>query len=244
MAYYFMVEKKKGDYESLDIAKSKYFVRMSKFKGIGCSLSEIDLFTMMFNNETEMRETLIKEEILPEIYSLKSLSIRLLKDKKYHKVMYDFLFQKDMEYVMEPKLLITRINNKLRKNDLRFIESFVKTFMNFYDCSSTAPEIYEYITSSIRNGVLSPRLFELDENSDTILIRMTKLLIYDYYQGYNGKVVYKETIKYRNLHSIIAFINYYDKKHQMEDVFPLNKELCKTKKKTKHSTIDGQTSLF
>ena len=64
MAYYFMVEKKKGEYIPLDINNSKYFTRTSNLKGNSARLYEIDNFTTMFNDENELRESLVKEGIL------------------------------------------------------------------------------------------------------------------------------------------------------------------------------------
>ena len=55
MAYYLTIEKKKGYYVPLEITKSKYFSRLSNLKGNGSTLQEIDMFTMMFDNEKQLR---------------------------------------------------------------------------------------------------------------------------------------------------------------------------------------------
>ena len=89
MAYYFTVQKKRGEYTPIDITKSKYFARMSNFKGMGMSLEEADMFTMMFNDEKELRGALFKEKLLEHRYSGNQLSIRLLRNGKYYKVIYD-----------------------------------------------------------------------------------------------------------------------------------------------------------
>lgn len=248
MAYYFTVQKKKGEYTPIDITNSKYFTRMSNFKGMGMSLEEVDLFTMMFNNEKELRRALFKEGLLEHRYTCKPLTIRLLRNKKYHKVMYDFLYQKDMEYVADPQLIINKINDKLKNYDFRFVNAFANNYLKFRECSSTAPEVREFAMQSIREGRISPYFSQLDENNDNPLVRMTKLLIYKYYQKPNGKIEYLDGITYHNLHTVIAFVNHYESKYALEEddeqitLF----ETDNTKKRVlkKDRQIDGQFSFF
>ncbi len=242
MSYYFMVQNKKGEYIPLDITKSACFTRMSNSKGKNCTLNEIDVFTMMFFDENELREMLVKEGILPLEYAYKELSIRRLNKGKYIKVMYDFLYQKDIVYLMEPNRIINKINNKLQNNDFRFIEELTNHYYQYRDCSSTLPEVREYINTSIRLNQKDLRLNKRDEYGDNILQRMLKLLIYEYTQSRNGKVIYSNKVKYANLHGIIAFTNHYEKKYKNElesdDQLSLFKEVEKTKKKSK--VIPGQ----
>ncbi len=248
MAYYLTVQKKKGEYTPLDITKSKYFMRTSNFKGMGMSLEEVDLFTMMFNDEHELRKALFKEKLLEHRYSSSPLSIRLLRNNKYYKVMYDFLYQKDMEYIMDPQLIIRKINDKLTDNDFRFVNAFANNYIKFHECLSTAPEVREFAMDSIRIGKKSNYFNQLDENHDNSLVRMTKLLIYKYNQNSSGIVEYSNQITYRNLHSIIAFVNHYDKKYASEQVAEQISftEITNSKKKVlkKDHQITGQYSLF
>lgn len=248
MAYYLTIEKKKGEYTPIDITKSKYYSRLSNFKGMGSSLQELDTFTMMFNHEQELRKALFKEKLLEMRYFQKPLSIRNLKNGRYHKVMYDFLYQKDMEYIMDPTKLIDRINYKLLTGDYRFIEKYANTFLKFQDCLSTAPEVREFAINSARYNAPSRYFSELDENCDNPLTRMTKLLIYEYTQAPSGRIEYKSIIKYRNLHSVLAFINHYDEKYA-DDLPKEEKDILtiapvKTKKKVKNKIIPGQIDLF
>lgn len=247
MAYYFTVQKKRGEYTVIDITKSKYFSRISNLKGTGMSLQEVDLYTMMFNDEKELRKALFKEKMLEHRYSTSPLTIRLLRNGKYYKVMYDFLYQKDIEFVMDPKLIIERINNKLENNDFRFVNAFANNYIKFHECLSTAPEVREFAMESIREGKKSSYFNKLDENKDNPLTRMTKLLIYKYYQNPAGIVEYSSDITYRNLHSIIAFVNHYDKKYIDEvnkEQTSLFEDNSKKKVLKKDKQIDGQFSLF
>lgn len=252
MAYYLMQEKKKGIYTPLDITKSKCFYRTSNLKNMGCTLQEIDLFTMNFENEKELRSHLFREGLIEMRYAGRPLSVRILRNNKYYKVMYDMLYQKDIEYIMDPKLLIERINNKLLTGDYRFVEKYANAFLEFHDCLSTAPEVREFAKSSLRDNKCCKHFYAYDENNDNPVVRMTKLLIYDYYQEPSGKIKYKETIKYRNLHSVLAFVNNYDKLCEQEKINQTNNQTSlfeepikpKTKKKIKRESIPGQTNLF
>ena len=247
MAYYFTVQKKKGEYTPIDITKSKFFTRVSNLKGVGMTLEEADLYTMMFNDEKELRKALFKEKLLEHRYSGSNLSIRLLRNGKYYKVMYDFLYQKDIEYIASPSLIIDKINSKLESNDFRFVNAFANNYIKFHECLSTAPEVREFAMQSIREEKKSNYFNKLDENNDNPLVRMTKLLIYKYYQSPSGKIEYTDKITYRNLHSIIAFVNHYEKKYLDEvskEQTTLFEDNSKKKVLKKDRQIDGQISLF
>lgn len=241
MAYYFMVEEKKGSYKALDFNNSKYFKRLSTNKGNKGQLEEIDKFTMNFNNEAELREDLLQEGILPLELFTKPLSIRKKDKDKYTKVMYDFLYKKDRVYIDNPKELIKRIDYKLESYDFKFVCDIATNYIKYYDCSSSAAEVRAYALDSMRLGTKSKYFDYLDDNFDNPLVRMLKLLIYKYYQSSNGSVhYYTNEIKYRNLHSLIAFTNNHDKKQLLENGVIDNKPKSRVKKKE----VDGQLSFF
>ena len=242
MAYYITVESKKSEYIPLNITNSKLFTRISNLKGNGSTLEEVDIFTMMFNDINELKERLIKENILDYKLINKSLSIRRLRKGSYIKVSYDFLYQKDIEYVMDPSKIITRVKNKLLSKDFRFIEKLANHYLEYYECSSTAPEVREFANNSIRLNQIDKHFYERDDNNHDILTRMLKLLIYEYRELPNGKVEYSDKVKYRNIHSLIAFMNYYDLKYQEE--LPQESIFIKPKSKTKRKEYPGQISLF
>lgn len=246
MAYYLMVEEKKGKYLPIDITKSSLFTRMSNLTGMGSNIQEIDYFTVNFNDYNELSNYLVKEGLLNANMVDKPLSIRHKKNNEYKKVMYDFIYQKDIEYLINPKKILDKINNKLLKRDFLFVLKYAQFFMNTRDCSSTAPEIRDYINRSISNNKIDEYFYYKDSNYDNPLERMTKLLIYDYYQDINGKITYYSKVKYRNLHMIIAFINHYEEKNKslvQED----NKQVNEVKKRVKTKTskeVVGQIGLF
>ena len=61
----------------------------------------------MFNDEKELRKALFKEKLLEHRYSGSNLSIRLLRNGKYYKVMYDFLYQKDIDFSVPTRIYLS-----------------------------------------------------------------------------------------------------------------------------------------
>ena len=226
MAYNVMVEVKKGVYVPLDISKSKLFVRTSRFKETRYSLDEIDRFTSNFESSDGLRKHMFEADILdPNDYE-KPLSIRIpKKGEKPKKVMYDFLYQNDRKYLDDPSLLIRDIRRMQTHNDFVFCLDYVLHFWDFYDCRDIAPELRYFFEKSLRCGVADNRLYELDENGDIPIVRMTKQLIYKYHHNY-GNISYQmdESIKYRNFHEIIAFCEHFHSKR-----VELEKEKTKVK---------------
>lgn len=218
MAYYLMVEKKRGIYQPINIKNSKYYQpKNNKFnKPCAHSLQEIDEFTMMFNDEIELRERLVEEGILPFSLFEKPLSIRHPKKEQYIKVPHDFLYQKDIEYVIDPTRLISLVMERYYQNDFIFIKKLASYFSEVYECSTTAPEVARLAEASLYQGRRHPGLEEIDRNSDAMVARMLKLLILKHYEQPDGKIKYKNEVNYRNLHDLIAFINNYDKKNNPE----------------------------
>ena len=244
MAYYLTLDRKGKDPIILDIDKSKLFNRISRYKGNKTLIQEMDIFTMNFNNEAELRQTLINEGIIPLTDWNRPISIRKKNGEKFDKVMYDIFYQKDIDYFMNPLELIKRIDNKLMNNDFNFVDEYTKHFRNFRECSSTLPEVKYANNESIRSGMRS-HLFDMDvlsgNDSDNLLVRMTKLLIYKHFQNRDGKIVYKDEVNYLNLHKVLAFVNNYDDKNKVSEVVETK---SKTRKKKKNTPIDGQMSIF
>lgn len=227
MAYYFMIESKKGKYEELNISDSKYFQSVNRRYKKPCAytLEEIDSFTLMFNGEDELRNILYREGIISYDNYYKPLSIRYSMKDVYTKVPYDLLYQNSTLYIMDPMKLIEVIIKRYYNNDFMLIKKIATTFMNFRRCSSTAPEVRQYVDDSIRNGCRSRNLDLVDENGDKIIYRLLKLIIFDSYDDYySGRVIYKNKINYRNLHVLIALLNYYDKSNEL--VVESKKDKC------------------
>ena len=214
MAYYFTIETKRGEFQPISISNSIYFqnqVRKYK-KPCAYTLEEIDNFTMMFNNEIELRERLVAEGTLPLKYFDKPLSIRYSIKDEFIKVPNDFLYQDDLEFIADPPRLVKHILKRYYKNDFLLIKRIVNKFSEHRRCQSTLPEVRQFIEISIREGKRCSFLDETDENGDNLIIRLIKLIILESTDDYKtGRVIYKDKLNYRNLHDLIALIKNYDK---------------------------------
>lgn len=211
MAYYFMVESKKGNFTPLEISNSPYFQIIDRKynKKYAYSLDEIDSFTTMFNNEQELRNILLSEGILSQEFRNKPLSTRFLNKGDYQKVRYDFLYQKDLEYIANPTKVLEFIMQKYYQNDFIFLKKFANNFSKYYECSSTAPEVLQASISSIREGKRNSLFESIDLNGDLLVTRLVKLLILKHTENPDGTITYQNKVNYRNLHSVIAYINNY-----------------------------------
>ena len=214
MAYYFMSEVSKGKHIELNLSKSKYFQVINKrYKTeTAYTLEEIDKFTMMFTDEIELRERLVEEGVLPLSLFEKPLSIRY---NKQSKVPYDFLYQKDIEYIMEPSRLVEKIIKRFYDKDFLLIKKIINRFDGDFKCKSTLPEVRQHLEASIRDGEINKHFYDLDENNDKLLSRLLKLIIIESFNTKSGKTIYQNKLRYRNLHILIALINYYDKEDKI-----------------------------
>ena len=238
MAYYMMCKKKRGEYAVVDITRSNCFTKLSKFKNGGCDLKEIDLFTSQFYDIDELKEHLYMLGLISFDDLGRELTIRRKNNNKYDKVRLDFLYQRDIEYLFDPNKLIDRVWEKLNQGDFRFIQKFANNYARHRECSSTLPEVRYYGSESIRKGTLDNGFMILDENGDDLITRTIKLLIYKYDQGQDGKITYTDEIVHRNLHSLICFIDNYDKKYAIES------ESDKIKDVKRKTRIGEQLSFF
>lgn len=215
MAYYFMVEKKKGEYEPLDIEKILCLGSKRQYtKKAAFALQEIDMFTTMFDDEKELRKTLVLGEVLPLSYADKALSIRWVKKGKYNKVPYDFLYQKDLEYLVDPSKLVELIMRRFLQKDFVFVKKFAEYFAGYRECASTAADVRMYADISIREDSCYRHFYDVDKNGDNMIKRLVKLLLIEHYEKDDGYIVYSKKVNYRNLHTMVAFVNNYDNKHQ------------------------------
>lgn len=254
MAYYFMVEEKRGHYKEIDLNNVCGFPGSKKYKKFGAyNLEEIDAFTMLFNDELELRRALVQSGRLNQELADKPLSVRWVTQTKKDKVMYDFLYQKDFDYVFEPYKLLQMILERYYSSEYGFILGIANHFINSYECANTASEINIHATDAMRLNIGNKYLETLDRNGDNLVTRMIKLLVFKHYIDYNsGYVSYSRDVNYRNLHEIIAYINHFDEKHgivepkkkiTLDDILNPKNENVKKRVKSKDE-CDGQISIF
>lgn len=258
MAYYFMIEKKKGEYSKIDITKSTYFDNPPSFKVPGgCSLEEIDSFTTKFANEEELRKALCFEGLLDISEIIKPLSIRVLRNQTYKKVMYGFLYQKDAKYIHNPEKLIEDLKYFDYKNDFHFMQKIAAHYQPYRECNDTASTLLNCATHGLMCGVRKIHLDEVDNNGDNLFTRLLKLLIYKQHINYGETTYDYNSVVYRNLHSIIAFVDNYDKKYietekandkQAGEITNYEMPIINSPKTrrliNKNKQIDGQISMF
>ena len=246
MAYYFMIENRKknekSNFEAIDISKSPAFLRFSNFNGNKYSLEDIDAFTIHFENEKELITHLFKGGIISMQDTRKPMSIRQKKHNEYRKVPYGFLYQKDIEYFMEPKKLISKIMDKLYTGDYEFLQALGDRYENSKICGVTASEVKLYATDAKVNQYSEKYLYAEDENRDTLVARLVKLIIYDHYAG--NKIVYKKDkdgkyiVKSKGLHDLILFVNNYESKEKT------NEKVSSKSEETTPSELTYYESLF
>ena len=213
----------------------------------------------MFDDEKELRNRLVEEGTLSYRYIDKPLSIRFLQNGKYTKIPYGFLYQDDIEYIMEPTRLIKLIVDRYHQNDFVFLKKLGNYFSQTHGCKTTSCEVARLAEASSFSNSRHIGFEERDRNGDMIVARMIKLLILQHKEYSNGYIEYENKVNYRNLHE---FIKNYDMKHNIEekinedeikttdvasDVECKNEEIkqnnnSKVRKKTKYN-LDGQMSF-
>ncbi len=209
MAYYMTCETKKGIYEPIDIQTTNLFMRTSKNRK-GCSLEEIDHFTMQFADLDELKEYLLSYDLLSLNNYGRELSTRNLFKGEYKKVPYGFLFNHNKKFIDDPWTLIFQVYDRVMSHhDYQFLRSLAEHYRKFYDCADVVYELNQYAKMSATDGVLNKGMFIRDENNDTPLLRMLKELAFEHDKRNYGKITYHDTIQYRNLHDLAAFYEHY-----------------------------------
>ena len=214
MAYFLTVEKSRGNYIILPINKFMeigLFIRdkNTRYKQDGyCSLKEIDEFTKNFNDASELREFLVSRGMLSVNLIDKKLAVRYNSNGLFKKVMYDLIYQRDIEYLANPRLLIREIEYRLIKEDYEFLRDLLNHFSHHHRAEAEIAETINYINNLIRfKDVLSYQgkereyLTRRDRFGNNEATRIIKKLMYD--NNY-------ECLNYRNFHDILAFMNNYD----------------------------------
>lgn len=246
MAYYFMVEEKKGKYEPIIIDNSSnYKISKKQYVKPGAyGLKEIDMFTTLFENEIELREALFKDGLLNSENRNRQLSIRFFNKNTYNKVKHDLLYKKDLQYIQNPTLIWKLVMEKFNQEDYYFIEKLASYFSHHYECANTALEVMHGAMHSLHSGKKHEILYRSDLNGDLLISRLIKLILYKSYTDYNGYTIYKNEVNHRNLHAIIAFINNYYKddepKVEKQKIEPIE---TKTKTLKKSKEIEGQMKI-
>ena len=94
MAYYFAVEAEKNNYIGKNIRNSKLFgAEHYSAAPYECSLGEIDNFTSEFQDERQLKEHLLREEIIEEYDLDKNIVIFFIRDAERRLVGGNILYR-------------------------------------------------------------------------------------------------------------------------------------------------------
>lgn len=249
MAYYLM-QKKKGNYYSIDISNLEQFKRKSKFKNDCYTLEELDAFTSKFEDEVELKRCLYDNNLITIEDITNDLSIRMKYKEELKKVAYGFIYKKDKEFV-NPNKDRLRATVLSLQDDIVFLKKLVSHYRGSYSNALTIAEIGQYL---ITNG-------NCDVN---IYLSLNYFFANEVFKENKGTV----SIKYKSLHDLALFtIDYITKKEAEKHglspsyeyfltckrLFELQKELIIEEKKNKNKEkkkvlkkgqIEGQISFF
>ena len=204
-------EKKAKKYTTRDLE-----ILLSKSKPIPAlypkySLLSIDLFTSQFESEKELKEHLVNCGILEYKYLKRPLVIRYSTNKK-EKRNFKPLYMED-QYYFNIDTILNIIRNRYLNKDFNFLKSLAIKFLNFNECGTTAGELLAAISETEKTGQISNAFKRRDENGNTLVERLPKLLIYKH-ENINGVTKYKINDKigknWRTFHLLIEFIRNYE----------------------------------
>lgn len=236
MAYFLQIKDNSGNYRTINIKKSDYFIERQLTKTYkragGYKIQELDKFTMLFADEYDLKNHLLASGLLPHELENGTIVIRFIKKNGDIKN-YNLLYQDDLAYFYVPNLLIEFVINKYREQDFEFLRDFAKNFYFVRECMGTAADLYNMANMAIDSGIIDRGFEELDSNGDNIVRRMVMLLIYKY-NIYKGDVKYLNEFNWRTFHMLINFINNYQErtitKNEGNNLTGNNKAKAKVKK--------------
>lgn len=240
MAYYVMIEKKKGIYEKINIVGLDKFRRNSGFKNDGMSLEEIDNFTGSFLDEKEMKMYLLNNRVLSPEDINKKITIRRKNKDEFIKVMYDPIYMRGLLY-LNPSFLERRICSL--KDDSLFLKKLIAKYERKYNYSSSIHNI---------RAILE---YRIDSNMDMYTELRNFFSAEIYQRNIEGEVeVDKKTgevlPKYKSLHDLAAFVLNYDmtlaeKERETVSTKDNGQSTIRVRKRiNRNDPMEGQYSFF
>lgn len=241
MAYKLQVRCENNKYKTINISKSSRFIPDNSIKTgtdtLEYSLECIDRFTTQFDNERNLRTHLVTEGLLT--YDLLSAPFVIRFATNSNARDYSLLFIDDLEYIYEPQNLEKLFDDRLLCNDFKFLKAYAECFCNSKNprIKSMAGELYRYADESLRLGIASYGLREIDRNGYNAVQRLTKSLIY--VMNNNGT-----KLNFRIMHILIEFIKNYDRRESQLNSLNSSKPNVKTlDKNSGNKQLEGQLSF-
>ena len=202
MAYYFAVEAEKNNYIGKNIRNSKLFgAEHCTTTPYECTLGEIDNFTSEFQDETQLKEQLLKEEIIEESDLDKNIVIFFIRNIERRIVGGNILYRDSKKMLDNPLNAVEYIKNQAKENNSHF----------FRELSKKLP--HGTINKSLVCKLAS--LLEIESNeelNDKMIDEVARLLIYRSSINKNGSsIICGDRINPENLHNVLSFISDYEK---------------------------------
>lgn len=244
MAYYLAI-KDKEKYRTLDITNLDKFDRLTKLKGTGASLEEIDVFTSKYQDEASLKKYLYENGVIYLDEITKEISIRSKYNGELKKVPYGLVYNGQKKYLNEFYLRSILLS---RQNDYYFLERLAGRYRNSYVNNATvialsdrAMRHYNYENDKILDAFLEREIYKY--NSDTKATTLNykglhdlAMFVYSYtaYEAYMALGKSKNSLREER----------YEKLNNLKKSFEEENTKSTSKKLVKKKQIPGQMSLF
>lgn len=201
MAYYFAVETEENSFNAINVKRCRsYFNTLNNYdEPLACTLKEIDKVTTTFANEEELRNMLLN------VYSLtindynKPLAIFYLNGIERRLVNGGILYEDSREMLEEPKLVIEYIKDLCLNKDSAFFREIAEIYPNDSICKSLICKIASILEGNIKGDI----------PIESLVVETSKILMNNTKINESGMIIYKNTINYEKLHTLVAFISQY-----------------------------------
>lgn len=244
MAYYLTI-KNKENYRTLDITNLDKFDRLSKLKGTGASLEEIDVFTSKYRDEVSLKKYLYENEVIYLDEITKEISIRTKYKDELRKVQYGLVYNGQSKYLNELYLRSILLS---RQTDYQFLERLANHYRNSYVNNTTVIAIsdramrhYNYDNDKILDAFLEREIYRYNHDTKTTTLNYKGLhdlamFVYSYtaYEAYMALGKTKTVLKEER----------YEKLNNLKRTLAEEKTKSTSKKLVKKKEIPGQISLF
>lgn len=205
MAYYLMIEdKERGKYKKISLFKLDKFIRLSHYKNDVYGLKEIDNFTSMFTNESELKLFLYSNLLIDSLDTKRAISIRENNKGKFERVEYGIIYQGKDIYLQDSFMsdyLCSMYNN------LDFLTKLINKYQNNYNSKSF---------SSVDINIIRNLIKGYPETKEKIRYYLREFYLHEVYKEIIETGEIKE--KYRSRHNLAAFVIHYEKQVAKEEI--------------------------
>ena len=221
MAYFLAIKERKG--------KDNPFYKKVRYNknDRGYSLEDIDLITTRFYDERAFKDHLFVKGYIDSRDAFRPLVIASYDGGHFVPTRYEFLYQKDANYICDPESLVNAINDRLWLNsDFDFIETLASKYSKVRGYEAIAGLTLEAAKESKKDQAPSEMFNLMDSNGDDLLTRFVKSIIYESYTDDEEKITYlkdgknqkRNVLNYARLRALIVFMNNKTSKNKNSEV--------------------------